>query len=101
MGFFDKAKDLYNLQKQAKQVTEDLKKTHVEAESDGVTVTVDGKQEVLSVKIAEGTVLEPKKLENAFKDASNRALKKSQDIAAEKMKVVMNGMGMGNMMGTK
>jgi DNA-binding protein YbaB len=92
MGFLDKAKDLYKLQKQAKQIKNELKNIHIEAETDGITVTVDGEQQFLEVKIAEG-MTDTKKIEKAFVDASNKAIKKSQLIGAEKMKSVMGGLG--------
>ena len=55
MGIFDKAKDAYQLQKQAKAIKEELKKTHIEAEDGGVTVTVSGEQELISVAISDDT----------------------------------------------
>jgi len=93
MGFMDKAKDLYKLQKQAKQIKNELKNIHIEAETDGVTVTVDGEQHFMEVKIDESILGDAKKLSKAFIDASNKAIKKSQLIGAEKMKSVMGGLG--------
>lgn len=89
----DKAKDLYKLQKQAKQIKNELKNIHIEAETDGVTVTVDGEQHFMDVKIDEKILGDAKKLSKAFVDASNKAVKKSQLIGAEKMKEVMGGLG--------
>ena len=93
MGFMDKAKDLYKLQKQAKQIKKQLKNIHVEAESGGVTVVVDGEQHVIDVKIDESILGDAKKIAKGFIDAMNKAVKKSQLIGAEKMKDVMGGMG--------
>lgn len=93
MGFMDKAKDLYKLQKQAKQIKNELKNIHVEAETDGITVIIDGEQHFLEVKIDDSLVGDGKRLSKAFIDASNKAIKKSQLIGAEKMKEVMGGMG--------
>ena len=53
MGFMDKAKDLYKLQKQAKQIKKQLKNIHIEAESEGVTVVMDGEQHCINIKINE------------------------------------------------
>lgn len=89
----DKAKDLYKLQKQAKQIKNELKNIHIEAESDGVTVTVDGEQHFMEVVINESIAGDTKKLSKAFIDASNKAIKKSQLIGAEKMKSVMGDLG--------
>jgi len=93
MGFMDKAKDLYKLQKQAKQIKNELKNIHIEAETDGVTVTVDGEQHFMEVVINESLAGDTKKISKAFIDASNKAIKKSQLIGAEKMKSVMGGLG--------
>ena len=89
----DKAKDLYKLQKQAKQIKAELKNIHIEAESGGITVTVDGEQLFLEVKVNPEILSDVKKVEKAFVDASNKAIKKSQLIGAEKMKSVMGDLG--------
>ncbi len=93
MGMLGQMGDMYKLQKEAKKIKKELGKIHVFAESDGVKVTVNCEQEVLSVEFADEAVLSnSKKLEKAILDASNRAMKKSQQVAAEKMKAVMGGM---------
>ena len=93
MGFMDKAKDLYKLQKQAKQIKKQLKNIHIEAESDGITVTMDGEQHVVEVKIDESIAGDIKKIEKGCVEAFNKGVKKSQLIGAEKMKDVMGDMG--------
>lgn len=93
MGFLDQAKDMYKLQKQAKQIKKELKNIHVEAETDGVLVTVNGEQEVLSVTIAEAISGDTKRISKAVVDATNKAIKKAQQIAADRMKDVMGGLG--------
>ena len=89
----DKAKDLYKLQKQAKQIKKELKNIHIEAESDGVNVTMDGEQHVVTVKIDDSLSGDLRKIESASRDAFNKGVKKSQLIGAEKMKDAMGGMG--------
>ncbi|MBN2096384.1 YbaB/EbfC family nucleoid-associated protein [Candidatus Peregrinibacteria bacterium] len=93
MGFMDKAKDLYKLQKQAKEIKKQLKNIHIEAEADGVTVVCDGEQHFMEAKVDEALLSDSKKLEKAFVEAANKAIKKSQLIGAEKMKDVMGGFG--------
>ena len=93
MVMMGKAKDLYKLQKQAKAIKKQLKNIHVEAETNGVTVTVDGEQHFIEVKIADEMMGDANKLAKAFVDAANKAVQKSQTIAAEKMKEVMGGLG--------
>ena len=90
---FDKVKDLYALQKQAKQIKKELKNIHIEAEVDGVIVIIDGEQEAVKVQIPESFNNNLKKLEDTLLKAFNKATKKSQQIAAEKMKDVMGPMG--------
>ncbi len=98
MGLFGQLGDMYKLQREAKKIKEELSRTHISAESDGVKVVVNGEQEVQSVEFLDTTILQdPKKLSKAIMDAFNRAVKKAQLVAAEKMKSVMGGFpGMGN-----
>ncbi|MBI5413700.1 YbaB/EbfC family nucleoid-associated protein [Candidatus Peregrinibacteria bacterium] len=100
MGFFGKARDMYNLQKQAKTLKKELKSIHIEAETDGITVTVTAEQEFVSVVVAEPTWTELKssefgkrKLEEAFLKAGNKAMKKAQEISSGKMKGIWNDLG--------
>ena len=53
---FGKMKDMYNMQKQAKQIKDDLKKVHVEAEVDGITVTVSGEMDIVKIDIPESAM---------------------------------------------
>lgn len=94
---FDQAKNLYQLQKQAKEIKKELRNIHIEAEVEGVVVIIDGEQEVVSVTVPEGAEQNPRKLEENLVKAFNKAIKKSQQIAAEKMKGVMGGLGLPGM----
>ena len=93
MGFMDQAKDLYKLQKQAKQIKKELKKIHIEAEADGIVVVVNGEQNFLEAKIPDALSGDHSRIGKAFVEAANKAIQKSQMIAADKMKDVMGGMG--------
>ncbi len=86
---FDKAKDLYKLQKQARQIKKKLKKTHIEAEFEGVTIIINGEQEVQNVTISEEAMDDAKKLGEKLEKAFNKAIKKSQQVGADMMKDVM------------
>lgn len=90
---FEKAKDLYKLQKQAKEIKKKLKATHIEAEENGVTVTIDGEQEVQSIEISDEAIQNKKKLQESIVKGFNKAIKKSQQIGADLMKEVMGPMG--------
>ncbi len=89
---FDKAKDLYKLQKQAKEIKGKLKHTHIEAEQNGVTVIINGEQEVMKVEINDEALTDKKKLTTSLEECFNKAVKKSQQIGAEMMKEVMGDM---------
>lgn len=96
MGLFGQAKDMYKLQKKAKQIKEELKNLHIEAEIDGVKVVMNAEQEVQEVAIAP-EMLTPEngvKLQNTLKTVFNKGTKKSQEIAAERMRDMMGDMGM-------
>ena len=93
MGLFGQAKDMYKLQKEAKRIKKELEKIHIFAESNGIKVTVAGDQSLVKVEILDDAVLSSaSNVEKAFMDATNRAMKKSQQVSAEKMKTLMGGM---------
>lgn len=89
----EKAKDLYKLQKQAREIKKKLKATHIEAEENGVIITVNGEQEVQSIQISDEAMQNKKKLQESIEKAFNKGIKKSQQIGAEFMKEVMGPMG--------
>lgn len=93
---FDQAKDLYKLQKQAKQIKDELSNIHIEATEGGVKATINGEQHVISINIDQEHYRENHtQLEKDLVITLNKAVKKSQAIAAEKMKGIMGGMGLG------
>lgn len=94
---FDQAKDLYKLQKQAKEIKKKLKNTHIEAEEEGVIVTINGEQEVLSVSISDESMNDKSKLETKITKALNKGVKKAQQIGADLMKDVMGGLNLPGM----
>lgn len=93
---FDQAKELYELQKQAKKIKDELANIHIESTEGGVKITINGEQVVISCDVEINQYTSNK--EQLGKDiviAMNKAVKKSQGIAAEKMKDIMGGMGLG------
>jgi DNA-binding protein YbaB len=86
---FDKAKQLYQLQKNAREIKNRLKNTHIEAEDEGVTVIIDGEQNVVKVTLPELANLKKEDLEKKLEKCFNKAVKKSQQIGADLMKEVM------------
>ena len=85
-------KDMYKLQRETKRIKKELKNVHVEAEASGVKVIVNAEQEILSIEIADEVARE--KIPALLVDALNRAMKKAQVYAAEKMQGVMKQMGL-------
>jgi len=101
---------LGNLMKQAQMMQEKMAKVQeeaalktVEASAGGgmVSVTVNGKMEVLSIKI-EKDVVNPDDidmLQDLVTAAVNEALKKAQDMMAEEMGSITGGLGLPGMGG--
>ena len=92
-------KEMYKLQSQMKKMKKELAQLEIEAEEGGVVVVVNGSQEVVSVEYDEDMLGPDNKirLEKDTITALARAMKKSQEIAAEKMKPLMGGMGLPGM----
>ncbi len=86
----DEMKNMMALQKKAGEIQEKLGNTHIEADEGNVTITINGKQECVSV------LIDGKEQPDIVK-AFNKALKKSQEIAAHEMKEVMGNLGIPGM----
>lgn len=88
---FDKMKALFDMQKKMQDLKRELENITFEVESSDKTVKVimNGSQEIKDVKIQDEFVkLEHGHLEAAVKDVVNKAIRRSHDIAAEKMKQI-------------
>ena len=88
---FDKMKGLFEMQKKMQAVKRELDNTSFDIQSpDGlVKITMNGSQEVKEVVIKDGLgESEKARLAGALKDTFNRAIKRSQEVAAQKMKDV-------------
>lgn len=92
MVSFKQARDLFKAQREAKKVQKELRNIHVEAEAQGVKVTVAATFEVVSITIGDDVPRE--RIPVLLADALNRALKKAQVVSAEKMQGVMGAMGL-------
>ena len=86
---FDKIKTLMDMQGKMQEIKRQLDNATFEiASSNGlVKITMTGSQELKEIKI-QGNIQEIEKtaLEQALKDAYNRAIRRAQELAAEKMK---------------
>lgn len=92
MPSFGQMKDMYKIQRDAKRIKKELKNIHVEAEADGVKVVVSAEQEIVSLTIAPEVNRDD--IPRLVIDALNRAMKKAQLVASEKMQSVMQQMGL-------
>jgi nucleoid-associated protein EbfC len=98
---FSKIKDLYALQKKARQVQKELKDIEVEASSnDGwVTVVFNGEQHLTEINISEDALRPENKreLEQDLRNTISQATSRAQAVAAEKMKDIAGGLGIPGM----
>lgn len=94
MSKFQQAKDLYKLQKQAKDIKAKLANIHIEAEENGVKITFSGEQEVVAVSVSEEAMKNRETLETSLLNCIKKGLKKAQEVAAVNMKDIMDQMGL-------
>jgi len=88
---FDKMKGLFEMQKKMQEVKRVLEDTNFDIQSsDGaVKITMNGAQEIKEVVIKDNLEeSEQARLASSLKDTFNRAIKRSQEVAAQKMKDV-------------
>ena len=95
---FDKARELYQLQKKAKEVQKELRNTEIEAKSvDGlVSVLFTADQKIKTLDIDESLLESGKKkeLEEKLTRVVSEGLSRVQAVAAEKTKGLMGEMGL-------
>ncbi len=87
---FDKIKQLMEMQKKMEAVKRELDGASFDiASSDGmVKISMSGSQEVKTLSLnADFSKVEKTALENSLRDTYNRAIKRSHEIAAQKMKL--------------
>jgi DNA-binding protein YbaB len=80
---FSKLKQFKELRSQAKTMQESLAKETVSEEKNGVSITLNGNLEVISLSISEN--LNKTSQEEALKSCFNGAVKKAQRVMAKKM----------------
>ena len=97
---FSKAWEMMKLQQEAMKVKKELENTYIEAEVNGLVITVNGEMKVEKVDFETNALIEglsssqKEALQNAIQEAVNKWVKKSQEVAAEKMQWVMAQMWM-------
>lgn len=95
---FGQMKELYSLQKKAKQMQKELKALEIEASSnDGtVNVVVSGEMKLISLSISE-EALKPEnktRLEMAVKDTIGQAMSRAQTESASRMQPLLKDMNL-------
>lgn len=87
MTMFSKLKQVQDLKAQANQIKKALSDESVEGSGawGKLKITMDGNQEVKKVDIADELMTDKLKLQNAFIEATNDAIKKVQKVMAQKM----------------
>jgi hypothetical protein len=101
-GLGQMMKQAQKMQAKIMKIQEEMGDRSVEASAGGgmVTVTANGKQEILSIRI-EPEVVDPEDVEmlqDLVAAAVNEALKKAQEMVAEEMAKVTGGMQLPGMM---
>jgi DNA-binding protein YbaB len=92
---FSKAGEMMKLQQEAMKVKKELENTLIEAEVDGLVITVNGEMKVEKSEFEVNTLIQglsatqKKSLEEAITNAVNKGMKKAQEVAGEKMQGVM------------
>ncbi|OGX09809.1 MAG: hypothetical protein A2Y03_07095 [Omnitrophica WOR_2 bacterium GWF2_38_59] len=89
---FDQMKQLMEMKKKADQIKRELDSSSIEVnEVNGIKMTITGAQDFKSIEIAEGLLNagNRQRFEKDLLRSVNAAIKKSQNLAASKMKAVM------------
>lgn len=84
---FGKAKELWDLKRQADQMKKELEKELIEVEAGDIKVVISADQKIQSIRL--GDTIDEKTL----KEVINKALEESQKVAAKKMQDMMGGLG--------
>lgn len=102
---FSKAWELMKLQQEAMKVKKELENTYIESEVGWLVITVNWEMKIEKAEFETLDLIpwlneeQKKALEKAIVDAVNKWVKKSQEVAAEKMQWVMSKMWMWDMLG--
>lgn len=97
---FSKAWELMKLQQEAMKIKKELENTLIEAEVNGLVITVNGEMKVEKVDFETSELIpglnaaQKAALEKAIADAVNKWVKKSQEVATQRMQWVMGKMGL-------
>ena len=89
-------KQAQQMQQRVSMLQKELEERELEVSSagDAVKITINGKQEILSLKINPECIdpSDPEMLEEIVKTAANKAVKESQDMVSSAMSKVTGGL---------
>lgn len=98
---FDKMKDLFSMQKKAKELKSELANTTIETQrlEGKIKMVFDGKQDIKSLSINDGLLKPENKniLEENLKACINEASDKAKRIMMDKMREQMGGLNLPGM----
>jgi DNA-binding protein YbaB len=83
----DKIKQIYELQQKAQAVKRELENSFAEVGSE-IKITISGSQKIQKLEITDDLLADKGKLQARLIDALNDAIRKSQELAAQKMKEI-------------
>jgi len=92
--------DLVKLQQEAAKIKKELENTIIEAEIDGLVISINGEMKVEKVEFETDSLVpnlsdkQKEALAQAIMDACNKGTKKAQEFAASRMQGVMSQMGL-------
>ena len=85
MSMFSKLKQIKDLRDKAKEIQTVLAQEIVDVEHKGVTIQMDGNQQVRFVKVSDALLTDKVKMEVALADAFNESIKKVQKVMAARL----------------
>jgi DNA-binding protein YbaB len=97
---FSQAQEMLKLQQEAMKIKKELENTLIEAEVGGLVITVNGEMKVEKVEFETAELIpwlsdaQKDALQKAIMESINKGMKKSQEVATEKMQWVMGKMGL-------
>jgi DNA-binding YbaB/EbfC family protein len=100
MGTFGKLKQFKDLRNQAKSLQAKLAEESAQGVSGGITITMNGNQEITNVAIDDTELANKAQLEKNIQEALNKAVKNVQKVMASKMKE-MGDFDLGSLLGGK
>lgn len=98
MDFFKMMKQAKEMQSQMKKIQEELRSKTVEVSYQGITIVMNGKQELQNIRISPDLLQSAEKLEKALQKAFNEAILKTHGIMSEEMKKVTGGLNIPGLM---